>query len=202
MSDKNKDYLNPFYILPDPKDPKTELPFYERTKDGTRISYAQKLKEIHSPLLQAIEADDVSLVKECLERDHISPNQKYLIPQWDIPEANRFYFEPILHRASWAGAVNVFKELLKQGADPKIKGYLGKNAIVGVFESNSETEMLQMGKALIKFGHVSPKELGKVFSENRTPIRVCTALNHYAEELKQVKISVSPVLAATKNRSR
>ena len=43
----NTDHRNPFFILPDPQDPTIRLPFYERAKDGTRISYAQKLKEMH-----------------------------------------------------------------------------------------------------------------------------------------------------------
>lgn len=110
----------------------------------------------------------------------------------------------MLHRAVFEDSVEVVKELLKQGADPKAKGYLGTNAIDDVFDPyhHRDSDMLQMGKALIKYGRVTPQELRKVFSENRTPVQVCRALNHYAEELKQVKISVNSVFATAKKKSR
>lgn len=94
MSDK--DYLNPFYILPDPNDSATTLPYYTRGKNGKWISQADQFKKIHSPLLQAIDDDDVPMVQECLKRDNISPNQKYVIPQWEVPEADRFYLQPLV----------------------------------------------------------------------------------------------------------
>ncbi len=191
----DKDYLNSCYILSNWTDPTTKFPFYAKIKDGREIFLEHKFKKIHAPLLVAIDNDNVSLTRACLARYRISPNHKYVIPQCETSNPHCFYLEPLLHRAISAGSVDVFEEFLKQGADLKAKGYLDTDAIENVFDltHRRQTKGLQLGKVLIRLGKLNQEDLARICAENRIPICVYTALNRYAEKLKQVKIKVRPL---------
>ena len=122
------------------------------TTPPTSVSdYTFKL--IDSDLLIAIDNDDVASVEKALEKDKIDVNNLYVIPDWEVPEAGEPMFQTFLHRALWERSDAVFKFLLDNGANPRIKGHCDDTVINNIFANGYEEEdFLKLGKMLVDAG--------------------------------------------------
>lgn len=180
------DYLRPFWILTSKDDPKAvEVPpFYVKNSRGVEVE-CKYLRECDSDLLEAIDQDNVQGVQEDLQKDHLSADLLYVIPRWELPEAENYQTEPLLHRALWSKLTHVFESLLKAGANPRRLGYLGRDTIERTFERYhlNNDAMLCFGKMLIEAG-VTGTEIKKAINDPALKI-VRKALLYYAKEHEQ-----------------
>ena len=110
-------------------------------------------KRIDSDLLIAIDNDDVASVEKALKKDKIDVNNLYVIPDWEVPEAGEPMFQTFLHRTFWERSENVFKFLLDNGANPRIKGHCHDTVIDNLFDDCCKKEdFLKFGKMLVDAG--------------------------------------------------
>jgi len=110
-------------------------------------------KRIDSDLLIAIDNDDVKSVEKALKKDKIDVNNLYVIPDWEVPEAEKPVFQTFLHRALWERSDNVFKFLLDKGANPRIEGHCQDTVINNLFaDGYKEEDFLKLGEMLVDAG--------------------------------------------------
>ena len=175
-----KEYRQPWYLLiSKSKHPQEVIPFKSR---GNLISFEPHeydkhyytLQEIDSDLLIAIDNDDVASVKKALEKDKIDINTPYMIPDWEIPDAVPPQLQTFLHRAIWDRSENVFKFLLDNGANPRIKGHCDSTVIDNTFSEYhlKPKEVLKFGMMLVDAGMTTAeiKEKGKNSTKEYKPV--------------------------------
>lgn len=104
-----------------------------------------------SNLLIDIDNNNADGVAHALERQKIDVNTLYVIPSWEIPEADRPMLQTFLHRALWEKSEDVFKFLLDKGANPRIAGHCHDTVIDNLFGCKEE-DFLKFGKMLVDAG--------------------------------------------------
>ena len=129
------------------------IPVSEREINDKKNSF----KLVNADLLIAIDDDNVKNLAAELKRTKLNPNQLYVIPHWEIPEAYPWpgeYIESFLNRAVETNSTRTFCWLLAHGANPRSTNYLGKSVLEQVFEKSeiSNLEKAQMGYRLIDAG--------------------------------------------------
>jgi len=112
-----------------------------------------ELRKVDSDLLIAIDKNDVQSVGGSIAKDNIDINKIYKIPSLEVPEADKPQFETFLHRALYLNSSDVFKLLLKNGANPRIENYRHLTVLEDLFDSNMPQEsILKYGKMLVDAG--------------------------------------------------
>ena len=80
---------------------------------------------IETPLLAAIDLDDVAAVAENLKKHNIPINQPYMMSSGTLASGTTYPFQTFLHRSVESGSMRVFKYLLEHGANPALKNQNG-----------------------------------------------------------------------------
>ena len=182
-----KDYRRPFAYIPSVNAKKIKKPYEIRTKTFASC-LEPPISEGHytfessdTDLLIAIDNNDVNNVKKALQQDKMDVNALYVIPSWEVPEADKPLFQTFLHRALWEHSADVFEFLLKKGANPRIKGHCHTTVIDDLFNGHTNNEnILRFGKMLVDAGMKSSEIEKRTNSWNKKDKSYAQKLIHYA----------------------
>ncbi|MBQ7413525.1 MAG: hypothetical protein IJV07_04570 [Alphaproteobacteria bacterium] len=103
----------------DPWKGKAELDIF---RDGC-VWYGCRVVE--TPLLAAIDSDDVLSVADNLKAHQIPINQPYMLNGGTLDAGTTYPFQTFLHRSIESGSMRVFRYLLEHGADLTLKDQNG-----------------------------------------------------------------------------